>query len=218
MDPAVAVRECERAMKNHAMKGALLRPNPIGGRTLHHPSWDPLYAFMSEASIPLVLHEGTTQDVPQVGLDRFDNFMFRHMVSHPFEQQMALMSLIFGGVFDRHPKLRVLQVEAGVGWVPYWLDRMEHHVDQWGHNSLQLSRRPMEYFKDHVFVSADPDEAMIPFTVAALGDGNVCFSTDYPHMDHAFEGVVQELAGRDDLTDENKVNILGANAARLFDI
>ena len=155
------------------------------------------------------MHEGTTQDVPQVGIDRYDNFMFRHMITHPFEQQMGLLSLICGGVLERHPGLRALVVEAGVGWVPYWMERMDHHVEAWGFASAPLPLTPSEYFRRQCFVSADAEETLLPFVVQAVGDENVCFSTDYPHPDHEFEGIVAQLTERQDLPEASKRRILG---------
>jgi predicted TIM-barrel fold metal-dependent hydrolase len=216
MDVAASLAELRRALGELGLRGAMLRPNPIGGRTLDDPSFEPLWTLIEESDVPLVLHEGTTQDVPQVGLDRFDNFMMRHMVTHPFEQQMAILGLICGGVLERHPGLRVLLVEAGVGWVPYWLERMDHHAEKWGFASLRLPRAPSEYFARQCYVSADAEEELLPFVVSAIGDDNVCFSTDYPHPDHAFEGVVARLAERTDLSQESKRKVLGGNGARLL--
>ena len=140
------------------------------------------------------------------------------MISHPFEQQMALLSLICGGVLERHPKMRVTMVEAGVAWVPYWIDRMDDHVEHWGHASLPLKEKPSYYFKRQCFVSAEGAERLLPFTVDAIGDDNICFSSDYPHPDHPFDGVVAELKSMPRLSDESKRKILGDNAARLFGI
>ena len=216
IDVHEALSEIRRGMEELGQRGAMMRPNPIGGRTLEHPAYEPIWSLLEELDVPLVLHEGTTQDVVQVGTERYDNFMFRHMVSHAFEQQMGLLSLICGGVLERHPGLRVLVVEAGVGWVPYWLDRMDHHVKEWGFASASLPLTPTEYFRRQCFVSADSDESLLPFVVDAIGDDNVCFSTDYPHPDHAFEGIVAELTTREDLSEETKRKILCTNAERLF--
>lgn len=216
MDVGASIAELRRGVQELGQRGAVLRPNPVGGRTLDDPALDPLWSEIEALGVPLVLHEGTTQDVPQAGNARYENFMFRHMVSHAFEQQMGLLSLICGGVLERHPGLRVLIVEAGVGWVPYWLDRMDHHVEKWGFASLALPLTPTEYFQRQCFVSADSDESLLPFVVDSIGDDNVCFSTDYPHPDHAFEGIVAELTSRSDLSDATKKKILCSNAERLL--
>src|ERR1700761_3825624 len=145
-DVSLMLAEAERAVKL-GLRGVFIRPNPIGGRTLDHPALEAFWTVCEERGVPVILHEGTTQDVPQVGTDRFDNFMFRHMVSHPFEQMMGLMSLICGGVLERHPGLNVMISECGVGWAPYWLDRMDDHQNHWGHASLSLPMKPGEYFR-----------------------------------------------------------------------
>jgi len=216
LDVHESVAELRRGVEQLGMRAAMLRPNPVGGRTLDDPALEPIWEALEAADAPVVLHEGTTQDVPQVGLDRYDNFLFRHMITHPFEQQLALLSLICGGVLERHPGLRVLIVEAGVGWVPYWIERMDHHAQEWGHASCSLPLKPSEYFARQCFVSADPEETLLPFVVGAVGDENLCFSSDYPHPDHVFEGIVEALTSRSDLTEESKRKILSENAARLF--
>jgi predicted TIM-barrel fold metal-dependent hydrolase len=215
MDVYEAIKEAKRSI-GLGLKGVFMRPNPIGGRTLDHPAYEPLWAVLAEANVPVVLHEGTTQDLPQAGNDRYENFLFRHMISHPFEQQMGLLSLIMGGVLERHPNLRAMIVECGVGWAPYWLDRMDDHAVHWGHASLKLPMKPSDYFRRQVFVGAEGDERLLPFTVDAIGDDNICFSTDYPHPDHPFDGVVDGLKSMVGLSDASKAKILGANAARLF--
>ncbi|HLG87549.1 MAG TPA: amidohydrolase family protein [Alphaproteobacteria bacterium] len=217
-DVAAALAEARRAIEEGKLNGVFMRPNPIGGRNLDNPAWEPLWALLEANRVPVVLHEGTTQDVPQVGYDRFENFLYRHMVSHPFEQQMGLLCLIAGGVLERHPGLNVAIVECGVGWVPYWLDRMDDHAIHWGHASAPLALKPSEYFKRQCFVAAEGDERLLRFTVDAIGDDNICFSSDYPHPDHEFDGIVQNIRAMPGLSDQSKVKILGENAARLFSL
>jgi predicted TIM-barrel fold metal-dependent hydrolase len=216
MDVPESIAETRRAAEKLGLRGVVLRPNPVAGRTLDHPAFSPLWSLLEELDVPLVLHEGTTQDVPQVASDRYQNFMFRHLISHAFEQQLGLMSLICGGVLERHPGLRVLIVEAGVGWVPYWLDRMDHHIKEWGFASAPLRLKPSEYFARQCYVAADAEERLLPQVISAIGDDNLCFSTDYPHPDHPFEGVVAELADRPDVSEASKRKILYDNAARVF--
>jgi uncharacterized protein len=216
MDVGESMTELRRGVTELGLRGAFLRPNPVGGRTLDNPAFGPLWSLLEELDQPLVLHEGTTQDLPQAGLDRYDNFLFRHMISHPFEQQMALLSLICGGVLERHSKLRVVIVEAACGWVPFWIERMDHHMKEWGHASMKLKLKPSEYFRRQCFVSADGEEEMIPEVISRMGDGNICFSTDYPHPDHPFQGVVAELAERADISEQSKRKILADNAVRAF--
>jgi predicted TIM-barrel fold metal-dependent hydrolase len=218
IDVDATLAEAKRALDKLGLRGIFMRPNQIGGRNLDNPIYDPLWSLLEEYNAPLVLHEGTTQDVPQVGTAQYENYLFRHMVSHPFEQMMGLMSLIMSGVLERHPKLRVAVVECGVGWAPYWIDRMDDHQHHWGFCSVPLKKKPSQYFRRQVFVAAEGDERLLPFTVNAIGDDNICFSTDYPHPDHPFDGVVAGLKNMAGLSEASKKKILGANAARLFGI
>jgi predicted TIM-barrel fold metal-dependent hydrolase len=210
--------EIRRGVEQLGFKGAFLRPNPVTGKSFDHPSFEPLWRLLEELDVPLVLHDGCMQMEPQIAMDRYDNFMFRHLICHPFEQQLALLGLICGGVLQKHPKLRVVIAEAGCGWVPYWIERMDHHVREWAHATIPLELAPSEYFKRQCFVSADAEERMVAQVISAIGPDNICFSTDYPHDDHPFDGVLDQLANRKDIPEESRKKILGGNAARAFKI
>lgn len=216
MDVYSAVIEAKRAVTSLGCKGIFLRPNPIAGRTLDDPYFDPLWSLLEELDVPVCIHEGTAHDVPQAGRDRYDNFLFRHVVSHPHEQQMACLELICGGVLERHPKLTVAFLEAGVGWIAHWIERLDHHMKYWDHTSLPLPSLPSEYFVRQCFISTDPDEKILPGIVSTMGDDNIVFASDYPHPDAVFPGVVAELADRNDVSEQTKRKILGLNAVRLF--
>ncbi len=215
-DIGLAMAETERATKDLGFKAVMWRPNPIAGRNVDHPALEPFFSLLEELDIPLALHEGTTQNIPQAGRDRFDNYLYRHMVSHPHEMQMACMTLICGGVLERHPLLKVVFLESGAGWIAHWLDRMDNHVKHWGYASRKLALKPTEYYNRQCFISADPDEPIIPGLIQVIGDDTIVFASDYPHSDSTFPGVVAELADRTDLSKESKAKILGENAVRLY--
>ena len=205
------IAESKRAVKDLVFKGVFLRPNPIAGRTIDNPAFEPLWNVLEELDTPLCLHEGTTQDVPQAGFDRYENFLFRHVISHPHEMQMACLSVICGGVLERHPKLRVAFLESGVGWIAHCLERLDHHMEYWGHASAPLPLKPSEYFTQQCYISADPDEAIVPGIIDVIGDDNILFASDYPHPDGIFPGVVAEFTERKDVSEESKTKILGEN-------
>ena len=81
------------------------------------------------------------------------------MIAHPFGQMAVMMDLIAGGVLDRYSTLRVGFFESGLGWIPYWLDRLDEHFEVMGHHTPWLKRRPSEIFASQCFVSMEPDEA-----------------------------------------------------------
>ena len=163
------VAEARRAIDDLGFVAVMLRPNVIADRTLDHPAYDGLWSLLADRGVPAALHEGTTQNVPQSGLDRYDNFMFRHVCSHPHEQQMGCLELIAGGVLERHPKLRVVFLESGCGWAPHWLERIDEHLDSWGHASAPLELSATEYFLRQCFISCDPDERTVSRSVGLPG-------------------------------------------------
>lgn len=208
--------EARRSVEDLGFRGVFLRPNPIAGRTLDNPYFEPLWSLLEDLNVPLCIHEGTTQNVPQAGLERYDNFLFRHMVSHAHEEQMACMEIICGGVLERHPKLTVIFLESGCGWIAHWLERMDHHAKYWGYTSVDLPKKPSEYFSRQCYISADPDEKIIPGIIEAIGDDTLLFASDYPHGDGIFPGVVAELADRTDVSEKSKAKIFAKNPAKAF--
>ncbi len=216
LDIGECVREAERAVKELGFCAVMLRPNRIGGRNLDDPAYDALWEALVRLDVPAGIHEGTTQDLPQSGDRRFENFMFRHACTHPHEQQMAVMELICGGVLDRHPKLRAVFLESGCGWVAHWLDRLDEHMEAWGHASRTLERTPSQAFADQCFISADPNERILPGIVDAIGNESIVFATDYPHPDAVSGDMVAQIRDREALSEESIRRILHDNAARLF--
>ena len=142
-------------------------PPALKTRNLDHPDLDPLYAAAVELDMPLGVHGAPGIHLPKIGVDRFDNYIQVHCVSFPFDQMTAMTALVSGGVFDRHPKLRVAFLEAGVGWVPYFIDRMHEHYEKrgdWIPNGWR--RDPREYVEaGNIWVSCEPEEPILPAVV-----------------------------------------------------
>ena len=128
VDAAVAVL---REARNAGCVGAVVPP-ALRTRNLDHPDLEPFYAAAVELDMPLGVHGAPGVHLPKIGVDRFTNYIQVHCVSFPFDQMTAMTALLSGGVFDRHPRLRVAFLESGVTWVPYFLDRMHEHFEKRG--------------------------------------------------------------------------------------
>jgi len=111
---------------------ATMLPPALKTRNLDHPDLDAFYSIAEELDMPLGIHGAPGIHLPKIGVDRFTNYIQVHCISFPFDQMTAMTALVSGGVFDRHPKLRVAFLEAGVGWVPYFIDRMHEHYEKRG--------------------------------------------------------------------------------------
>jgi predicted TIM-barrel fold metal-dependent hydrolase len=215
-DPAAAVAEVERVAAWSELRAIFVRPNPTGGRLLHDPAFDPFWRAASDAGLPVAIHEGTTRSSPTVADDRYDQFFFLHMLSHPFEQQLACLNLIAGGVLERFPNLRVAFLESGSAWTVHWLARMDEHWEHWGYTLPELERRPSDAFRAQCFVSTDPEEEAVAATVEFVGEDCVVWASDYPHPDAIFPGAPRATLSNPRLSAERKRKILVDNGRRLY--
>jgi predicted TIM-barrel fold metal-dependent hydrolase len=212
-----AVAEARRAVLELKFRGIFVRPNPVKGRALHDPYYDPLYRTVQQLGVPLMVHEGSGAFLPTAGADRFaGEWFFTHTVSHPFEQMLASLGLICKGTLEKHSELQVVFLESGAGWLPYWLWRMDEHFEILPFQVPWLKMKPSEYFRRQCFTSFEPDETRLGEVIASIGADRVLFASDYPHWDATFPGVTQVILGRADLTAEVKRKIMGENAAHLL--
>src|SRR5262249_52268425 len=127
-----AVRDVREAVEKLNLRVIAFRPNRYAQRNWFDPAYDRLWATIQDLDVPIAFHEGGGGAlVETAGAPRFQpNHVLWHIVSHPFEQMLACMSLIMGGVLERFPKLRVAFLESGCGWAPFWLDRMNEHWER----------------------------------------------------------------------------------------
>ena len=124
-----ALAELSYAHEQLGINAVWTRPNPVGGRPLGAAEFDPFFEALADQKIPLSLHEGSGSMMQNIGSERFTETWFeQHACVHPMEQQMAMLSLIVQGVFERHPTLRVAFLESGAAWLPSWLHRLDEHA------------------------------------------------------------------------------------------
>ncbi len=213
-DVASAIAEARRT----AAMGAVsyyVRPNPIRGRNLNHKDYWPLWGEIEKLNRPISIHDSGSPRLPSFG-DRMDTHTAGHILAHPFEAMYAMACLIWGGVFERFPKLNVVHVEADAGWTPYWLQRMEQHWEFSGNaEHPDLKMRPTEYFKRNVFVACRSDEPTLKAAIDLAGDSNFVWNTDYPHPDGTWPWALREMEEQP-IPDASKRKILWDNPARAF--
>jgi predicted TIM-barrel fold metal-dependent hydrolase len=214
-DVGAAISELNRVAKIPAFKAVTIRPNPAPprGKVLHDPENERFWAAVQDLGMPLCTHEGldAVRGVT-VGVDRFRTLLENHAISHPFEQMLAVMSFTTGGILERFPRLKVAVMESGCGWLPYWLERLDEHLEKHRWEKPELSLEPSEFFERQVFISCEPEEVALPLVAEHIGAHKVMFASDYPHYDATFPGMVAALAERADLTDDAKRKILGETA------
>jgi hypothetical protein len=217
--PEEMVSELHRIVK-FDWKAVFLCPNPIKGRLLSDPAYELFWTECEQLGVAVGLHEcGTHGRLPTTGADRFNTQFAMHSCSHPMEQMMALLALIEGGVLERHPKLRVAFLEAGGGWLPYWLWRLDEEYEKlYWEVKENVKIKPSEYFRRQCFVSIEPSEPYLSEIIDYIGSENLLFGSDYPHWDHSRDIVKQVINLEQKLSRKTVNKIVWDNPACFYGI
>ena len=206
-----AVRELRRAVTELGMVGAVL---PAVG--LRQPfgdsSYDPVYREAERLDCMLAVHGAPAQGL---GFDFFERLVEARALSHPFSQMIQITSIVMNGVMERFPRLRLSFMEAGAGWIPFMMERLDREFKNRG---AGLRFPPSEQFRsERIFFHCELDEAMLPHAVEAVGDGRFFGASDFPHEPaHEFPEAVDAFLKRPDISESSKKKILADNARRLY--
>jgi uncharacterized protein len=181
-DPEMAARELERVARlgcHTVFVGAA----PHNGRSFGDPAYDQVWAVAQDHDISVGLHLVGHAHYPgsEYFRGRDPGFMWvtMNVIQDP---RIALATMVYDGVFDRFPNLRVATIEAMAGWVGEWLERFEYRYKYMKHTS-RMTRPPTEYFNRNIWVSGDPAERMFPIMVQFAGDDKFFMGSDYPHAE-----------------------------------
>ena len=131
---------------------------------------------------------------------------------------VALVALIYHGVFDSFPDLRVGFMEGGCGWISFLLDRMERD-ENYFNAADQPEKRPIEYLQGgRILIGCEGSEGSLAYVASRVGVEAFAYASDYPHEVDLLDGIreIEEVAERDDLNESEKAAVLGGNAVRFF--
>jgi uncharacterized protein len=213
-NPPAAVEEANRAVTKLGLSSIAVATQGMKEHLGSQTFW-PLYEELERLNVPLCVHNRREGPAGEI---RFDSFIFMHTIGRPVETFIQFAGLIYGGVAERFPKLRIAFLECGAGWVPYWMERMDEEWEKRGKVEAPLcKRKPSEYVKHgNLFFAMEPEEEMVSYVIERIGDDKILFASDYPHWDGIFPHVVSTIRGRKDLSDQAKSRILGENAKRFY--
>jgi len=220
-DVDLDVQEARRAVRDLGAVAVIGNPNPVAGRHIHDPYWEPLWAVIEELGVPVGFHptgqSSLRDDIARRYLDHPNGRVIGGAGRNPMELMLAFASLAAGGVLERHPRLRCAFLEGTCGWLPWWLWRLDETWEKFGPGSeIQIGKLPSEYFFRQCFVATDADERILRQVVEAVGDDTIVVSTDYPHSDGLFPEAINEFVALEGVNDKTKAKILWDNCARLY--
>lgn len=206
--PDDAARELERAMRECGLKGAFVAPH-VADRELSDERFAPFWAAAEELGALIFLHPmGFTE--PR----RLEPYFMTNVVGQPLETTIGLAHLIFGGVLERFPRLKVLAVHGG-GFLPFYLGRFEQAFRERKECRAHIARPPKDYLRQLYFDSVVFEPEAIAYLVALVGADHVLLGSDLPFDmgDADPVGLVRRAPG---LSDDDRAKILGGNAVRLL--
>jgi predicted TIM-barrel fold metal-dependent hydrolase len=189
----LTIAEMRFAKKELGFRGGFIRPNPYNNKMINHPDYEPFWAAAEDLDFSIGFHEGAAAGMPQVGVDRFAGRGAQHIISHTMEMMLACLAVIWGGVCEKHPKIRIGFLESGGGWIAPWLDRMDRHFDDQGFNDSGLTTRPSDLFRRNCWISFEPVEGSLKVLADYIGPNKIMWATDYPHSDGFFPGAPDML-------------------------
>lgn len=206
-DASMAVEEMRRAVRDCGLRGIEIGTN-AGGRDFSDPALRPFFAAAEELGVLLFIHPlGFTQG------ERLSDHYLNNLIGNPLESTIALSHLIFGGVLDAHPGLKLCFAHGG-GYLPTYRGRMDHAFRAREDCRQHISREPSSYLKQVWFDSLVFDRAQLNFLVETYGADKICMGSDYP-FDMADPDPVGFLAGLDEAS---LARVLGQNAATLLNL
>ncbi len=204
-DPAMAISEMKRCVKDLDLRGIEISSN-VNGKDLHAEELRPFWAAAEELGVLIFIHPlGFTH------AQRMSEYYFNNLVGNALESTLAVGHLIFGGVLDAYPGLKICVAHGG-GYIPGYWGRMDHGWRARVDCSEHCRHEPSSYLRKLWLDTLVFDRDQLESLVRTHGADKLCLGSDYP-----FDMSEPDPVGFHDLLDEQmQEKILGANAADLL--
>jgi len=229
--PAWSVDEC--AVEAERLAGLGFRgvnmtsdPQESGSPDLASREWDKLWEVCADLQLPVHFHIGASL----TSLNFYGKYFWpsQHQNLKPaiggtmlfLNNARVVINSIYAGIFDRHPNLKMVSVESGMGWIPFILETIDYEIlENAPEQAAQLSRKPSEYFQHHWYATFWFEEGGgdLQGLIDRVGEDNVMFETDFPHPTCMYPDPLGTVAPRmATLRPETRRKVLGETAAALY--
>ena len=183
---------------------------------LWDPYWEPLWAVAAECNMPISFHTTGNKSIPESVAPLVRRRASAVLIT-TFQIATAdyLAAMIFNGALERHPNLKIVLGESGIGWIPYMLERMDFEwEDQF--SDLSLTMKPSAYWYRQMYATYQQDRTGIQL-IKELGEDNIMWGSDFPHPDGVWpdsQTFIEEQLGH--LPPTTRRKIVCDNAAKLY--
>jgi predicted TIM-barrel fold metal-dependent hydrolase len=208
------VSEIERCAKK-GLKGILILATDSNDSAYSDESFDRLWQVASETGMPISLHKPLVSGMPLTPAMPTMADLQIHVI-HVVEQ--CITRLVYGGVLERFPGLKIVSAENDVGWFPNWVHRLDHVHSKIANPRPRLPLRPSEYVRRNVWATFQ-DDPLGPATWKFFGEDNYMWASDFPHADSTFPNsrktIEDNFAG---VPADVREKIVFSNATRLYNL
>ena len=186
-------------------------------KPVHHNAYMRLYRTLEERGLPLAFHAGFNwEDGSMAQLNRF---LSMHALSFVHCNLVHMANWVINGLPERFPNLKVIWVESGLAWLPYLMQRLDSEYMMRTSEAPLLKRKPSEYITEMYYTTQPMERGhpkLLEATLEAIkAETQLLYASDWPHWDFDTPSTIYDLKF---LTEGQKRNILGGNAARLFNL
>jgi aminocarboxymuconate-semialdehyde decarboxylase len=207
--PELSVEQLIHAVKTLGLKGVEIS-TAVNGLDLADAKFEKFWAKADELGCVVFIHPlGSSLG------ERVNQFYLTNMIGQPLETTIALSNLIFGGVLDRNPKLKIVAAHGG-GYLPAYIGRSDHGYKVRPEAS-GIQKKPSEYLKQIYFDSLVYSPEQLKNLIAQVGVSQIVVGTDYA-FDMGDYDVHELLDAVTNLSEEERAQILGGNAARILEV
>ncbi len=204
-DATTAVEELRRAMRLPGMVGVILGTNFLG-ETLDNPRLEPIYAEMNELEVPVFIHP-----MAPVGLRSIQEYKLAPLVGFLFETTITVTRMIFGGVFERYPNVKLILPHMG-GTLPFIFNRIDLGFKSYPECRANSSKLPSEFLKTFYFDTALAyNRSAVMCAYDLVGPEHIVFGTDYPFAKNLMPRAIASIENLD-LAHHDKECIFSENA------
>jgi len=212
------IKELQRTARM-GFAGAMITEYPLEDRRYDRPEYEPFWAAAQDHAMPLSLHTATRRQGKIRGIGEKTIYDASSRATKVFYPATSMCDMIFSGVFERYPTLKLVIVEFELAWVPHLLSTMDYTYRERHEEAFYRftdHMYPSDFFHRNVSLSFQEDAIGIRLR-EVIGVDNMMWGSDYPHSESTFpksrEILAQILAG---VPEDEWAKIVGANAARLY--
>jgi predicted TIM-barrel fold metal-dependent hydrolase len=216
-------REARRVIGDLKLSGFTIsdKPETMGLPNFTSDYWAGFWELCSSTGTPVNFHIGGDAEVSPIMHMPWDNFgpeawMAITAPLFAIGNARTIICFIYSGLLDKYPGLKLVSVESGIGWIPFFIEATEYQLDEMmPHEGAHLQKRPRQYFHDNFFATFWFEREGLK-SLDVIGPRNVLLETDYPHPTCLYPHAEHIASVVKDLSPENRKRVLQDNAAELY--